>query len=55
MKPNSYEYACKGILLVKKNNNPHFYGDYKPLNLQTWWDSFPMLSVENILAQLGEA
>jgi hypothetical protein len=55
MKPNSSKYACRVTLLVKEDKNHHFYGDYKPLNLQTWWDSFPMPLVENILTQLGEA
>ncbi len=34
MKPNSYKYACRVTLPVKKDGNHRSYGDYRPLNLQ---------------------
>jgi hypothetical protein len=55
MKPNTFEYACKVTLLVKKDNNCKFCGDYKLLNMQTHQDSFPMPLVEDVLTQLGKA
>ncbi len=54
MRPNTFEYACKVTLLVKKDNNCKFYGDYRLLNMQTHWDSFPMPLVEDVLTQLGK-
>jgi hypothetical protein len=32
MKPNDSEYTCRVTLLVKKDGNRRFYGDYRPLN-----------------------
>jgi hypothetical protein len=48
MKPSSYQYVCKVTLLIKKDGSHQLYGDYKPLNLQTRRDAFPMPSVENV-------
>jgi hypothetical protein len=55
MKPNSFEYACKVTLSIKKDDNCCLCGDYRPLIFQTRWDSFPMLLVEDVLMQLGKA
>lgn len=35
MKPSTLDYACKVILLMKKDGNHQFCGDYRLLNLQT--------------------
>jgi hypothetical protein len=32
MKPINSEYACRVTLLVKKDENRHFCGNYQPLN-----------------------
>jgi len=55
MKPSSYQYAYKITLLVKKDGSYQFYGDYKPSNLQTQRDAFPMPLVENVWTQLSKA
>lgn len=55
MKPNTSEYACKVMLLVKKDGNYRFCGDYKPLNQQTRRDAFPMPLVEDVLMQMGKS
>jgi len=31
-----------------------FCGNYRPLNAQTWRDSFPMPLINDVLDQLGE-
>jgi hypothetical protein len=54
MKPSSYQYACKVTLLAKKDGSHQFYGDYKPSNLQTRRDTFPMPLVENVWTQLSK-
>jgi hypothetical protein len=53
MNSNTFEYACKVILPIKKDDIRHFYGDYKCLNLQTHQDAFLMLLVKDVLTQLG--
>jgi len=35
IKLNSFEYACRITLPIKKDGNCHFYGDYRLINLQT--------------------
>jgi hypothetical protein len=55
MKPSDSEYACKVTLPIKKDGSMRFCGDYRPLNLQTWRDSFPMLLVDDIISQLGKS
>jgi hypothetical protein len=55
MKPNSFEYACRVTLLVKKNGNCYLCRNYRPLNFQTRQDSLSMLLIENVLMQLGKA
>jgi hypothetical protein len=52
MRPSDSEYACRVTLLVKKDGSMRFCGDYRPLNLQTRRDSFPMLLVEDVISQL---
>ncbi len=54
MRPSDSEYACRVTLLVKKDGSMRFCGDYRPLNLQTRRDSFPMPLVEDIISQLGK-
>jgi len=55
MKPSSSEYACRVTLPVKKDGSRRFCGDYRPLNAQTRWDSFPMPLVEDVINQLGNS
>jgi len=55
MKPSDSEYACRVTLLVKKDGSRQFCGDYQPLNLQTWRDSFPMPLVDDVISQLGKS
>jgi hypothetical protein len=55
MRPSDSEYACRVTLLVKKDGSMRFCGDYRPLNLQTRRDSFPMLLVEDVISQLGRS
>jgi hypothetical protein len=50
MKPSNSEYACRVTLPVKKDGSIRFCGDYKPLNLQTRRDSFPMPLVEDVIS-----
>ncbi len=48
MKPNTFEYACRVTLLVKKDGSHHFCGDYRPLNLQTCRNAFLMPLVKDV-------
>ncbi len=50
---SALEYACRVTLLMKKDGSQRFCGDYRPLNHQTRWDSFPMPLIEDVLNQLG--
>ncbi len=54
MKPSDSKYACRVTLLLKKDGSRRFCGDYRPLNLQTRRDSFPMPLVDNVISQLGK-
>jgi hypothetical protein len=54
MRPSNSAYACHVTLPIKKDGSRRFCGDYKPLNLQTRRDSFPMPLVEDIISQLGK-
>jgi len=54
MRPSDSEYACRITLPVKKDGSRKFCGDYRPLNLQTRRDSFPMPLVEDVISQLGK-
>ncbi len=49
MKPSNSEYACHVTLLIKKDGSRCFYGDYRPLNIQTHRDSFPMPLVDDVI------
>jgi len=53
MKNSDSEYACKVSLPVKKDGNRRFCGDYRPLNMQTKRDSFPMSLIDDVLSQMG--
>jgi hypothetical protein len=55
MKPSDSEYAYRVTLPVKKDGSRRFCGDYRPLNLQTRRDSFPMPLVDNVISQLGKS
>jgi hypothetical protein len=55
MKPSDSEYACRVTLPVKRDGSRCFYGDYRPLNLQTRRDSFPMPLVDDVISQLGKS
>jgi hypothetical protein len=56
MKPSDFEYACCVTLPMKRDgSNRRFCGDYRPLNMQTRRDSFPMPLVEDVISQLGKS
>ncbi len=55
MKPSDSAYTCRATLLVKKDGSRRFCGDYRPLNLQTRRDSFPMPLVDDVISQLGRS
>jgi len=55
MKLSDSEYACRVTLPVKKDGSRQFCGDYRPLNLQTRRDSFPMPLVDDVISQLGKS
>jgi len=55
MRPSNYEYACRVTLPVKRDGSRRFYGDYRPLNMQTCRDSFPMPLVDDVISQLGKS
>jgi hypothetical protein len=50
MRPSDSEYACRVTLPVKKDGSMRFCGDYRPLNLQTRRDSFPMPLVDDVIS-----
>jgi hypothetical protein len=55
MRPSNSAYACRVTLPVKKDGSRRFCGDYRPLNLQTRRDSFPMPLVEDVISQLRKS
>jgi len=55
MKPNNFEYACRVTLPIKRDGSRRFCGDYRPLNMQTRRDSFPMPLVDDVISQLGKS
>ncbi len=55
MRPSNSAYACRVTLHVKKDGSRRFFGDYRPLNLQTRRDSFPMPLIEDVISQLGKS
>jgi hypothetical protein len=52
---NASEYACRITLQMKKDGSQRFCGNYRPLNSQTRWDSFPMPLIKDVLDQLGHS
>jgi hypothetical protein len=50
MKNNDSKYVCRVSLLVKRDGNRRFCGDYRPLNMQTRKDSFPMPLIDDVLS-----
>jgi hypothetical protein len=55
MRPSNSAYACRVTLPIKRDGSRRFCGDYRPLNLQTRRDAFPMPLVEDVISQLGRA
>jgi len=55
MRPSNSAYACRVTLPVKRDGSRRFYGDYRPLNLQTRRDAFPMPLVDDVISQLGKS
>ncbi len=55
MRPSNSTYAYRVTLHVKRDGSRRFCGDYRPLNLQTQRDSFPMPLVEDVISQLGRS
>jgi hypothetical protein len=55
MKPNNSKYACRVTLPIKRDGSRCFYGDYRPLNMQTCRDLFPMPLVDDVISQLGKS
>jgi hypothetical protein len=55
MKPSNSEYACRVTLPIKRDGSRRFCGDYRPLNMQTRRDSFPMPLVDDVISQLGKS
>ncbi len=55
MKNSDSEYACKIRKLVKRDGTRQFCGDYRPLNMQTKKDSFPMPLIDDVLSQMGSS
>ncbi len=55
MRPSNSKYVCQVTLLVKKEGNQWFCGDYRPLNMQTHRDSFPMPLVDEVIVQLRKS
>jgi hypothetical protein len=53
MKNNDFEYVCKANLPFKKDGNMRFCGDYKPINMHTRRDSFPMPLINDVLSHMG--
>jgi hypothetical protein len=49
MRSSTLEYVCKVTFLINKDGSKRFCGDYKPLNLQTKRDIFPMPLVDDVL------
>ncbi len=55
MKLNNFEYACHVTLPIKRDGSRRFCGDYRPLNMQTRRDSFPLPLVDDVISQLGKS
>jgi hypothetical protein len=50
MKNIDFEYACKVSLPLKKDGSMRFCGDYRPLNMHTRKDSFPMPLINDVFS-----
>ncbi len=50
MKNSDFKYACRVSLPITKDGIKHFYGDYRPLNMHTRRDSFPMSLIDDVLS-----
>jgi len=55
MKNSYFEYVYKVSRPIKRDGSRWFCGDYKPLNMQTRRDSFPMLLIDDVLSQMGNS
>ncbi len=55
MKPNNSKYTCCVTLPIKKDGSIHFCRDYWSLNMQTRWDSFLTLLVDDVISHLGKS
>jgi hypothetical protein len=55
MKPSNSKYACRVTLPIKRDGSRRLCGDYRPLNMQTRRDSFPMPLVDDVISQLGKS
>jgi hypothetical protein len=55
MKNNDSEYVCKVSLPIKRDGSKRLCGDYRPLNMQTRRDSFPMPLIDDVLSQMGSS
>jgi hypothetical protein len=55
MKNNDSEYACRVSLHVKRDGSMRFCGDFRPLNMQTRKDSFPMPLIDDVFSQMGSS
>jgi hypothetical protein len=53
MKNSYFEYAYKVSLPIKRDGSRWFYGDYKPLNMQTRRDSFLVPLIDDVFFQMG--
>ena len=49
MRSSKSEYAAKVTLPPKKDGSRRFCGDYRPLNMQTRKDSFPMPLITDVI------
>jgi hypothetical protein len=53
IKNSDSRYVCKVNLLIKRDGNKRLCGDYRPLNMQTKRDSFPMPLIDDVFSQMG--
>ncbi len=47
------KYGCRISQSVKRDGNRQFCGDYRPLNMQTKRDSFPMPLIDDVFSHMG--
>jgi hypothetical protein len=53
MRPSFLKYACKVILIVKKDDNMKFIGDYHLLTMHTRRDAYFVPLIDDVLNQMG--